>query len=57
MKNAVKALVKCAAVACGVFLIIHRRVIAACITGTPMPEMPDWHRKCFKCLSAEEDVR
>jgi len=54
MKNTVPALVKCAAVACGVFLIIHRRVIAACITGSPMPEMPKWHKKWFKCLNTEE---
>ena len=27
----------------GVFLIIHRRVIKAWITGGEMPKAPDWH--------------
>lgn len=54
MKSVAKELIKCAAVACGLFLIIHRRVIAACLTGTPVSEMPEWHKKCFKCLKTEE---
>lgn len=49
MKNVVKALIECAAVCCGVMLIIHRRVIAACITGSKMPEMPEWHKKLLCC--------
>lgn len=33
----------------GVFLIIHRRVFSALLTGAPMPEVPEWHKKCFGC--------
>ena len=54
MKNAVKALIECAVVCAGVFLIIHRRVFAACLTGEPMPEPPAWHKKCLPCLFREE---
>ena len=53
MKNIVKALIECAAVCCGVFLIIHRRVLAACLTDSDMPEMPEWHKK-FLCLRKGE---
>ena len=28
--------------------IIHRRVIIAKLTGGEMPEMPAWHKACFK---------
>lgn len=45
MKNVFKEIIKCMAVLCGLFLIIHRRVIAAALTGTEMPEAPDWHKK------------
>ena len=24
--------------------IVHRRVIAALVTGSPMPEPPEWHK-------------
>ena len=54
MKNTIKLLVELAAVACGVLLIIHRRVIAAAVTGEPMPEMPEWHKK-FLCCSTKEN--
>lgn len=54
MKNTVKALIQCAAVCTGVFLIIHRRVFTACLTGDPMPEPPEWHKKFLPCLSKEE---
>lgn len=50
MKNAVKVLLICLAICCIIFLVIHRRVIKACITGEPMPEPPAWHKKYFKCL-------
>ena len=56
MKNTIKALIECMAVACGLFLIIHRRVFAACLTGDPMPEPPEWHKKWFKCLSKGEEA-
>lgn len=48
MKKTMYTLISCMAVCCGLFLIIHRHVIAACITGSPMPEAPEWHKKCFK---------
>ncbi len=44
MKNVFKEIIKCMAVLCGLFLIIHRRVIAAALTGTEMPEAPEWHK-------------
>lgn len=47
MKNAAKVFVECMAVMIGLFFIIHRRVFAACLTGSPMPEAPEWHKKCF----------
>ena len=31
------------AVACA---IAHRRVIAACVKGEPLPEAPEWHKQC-----------
>lgn len=51
MKETMNMIIRCMAVCCGVFLIIHRRVIAACLTGTPMPEAPEWHKKFFKHCS------
>ena len=42
------------AVCCGVFLIVRRRVIDACLTGIEMPEAPEWHRKCFKICCKEK---
>ncbi len=48
MRQAINMMIRCLAVCCGVFLIIHRRVIAAAITGSQMPEMPEWHKK-FVC--------
>ena len=53
MKKTIKAAVECAVVSLGVLLILHRRVFSACITGDPMPEPPEWHKKCFKgCFPA-----
>ncbi len=48
MKQALNMTIRALAVCCGVFLIIHRRVIAASLTGSEMPEMPEWHKK-FLC--------
>ncbi len=53
MKRTLNTCIRCCAVCCGVFLIIHRRVIAAFLTGVEMPEMPEWHRKCFKYCCKE----
>ncbi len=47
VKKTVNTIIRCLAVCCGVFLIIHRRVIAACLTGIEMPEAPAWHKRCF----------
>ena len=47
MKGFIKAIVECAAVTIGLWFIIHRRVFAACLTGDPIPEAPEWHKKCF----------
>ena len=54
MKKVLIEVIKCLAVLTGVFLIIHRRVIAAAITGSEMPEMPEWHKKCL-CLGNKEE--
>ena len=48
MKDAFKTLLKCCAVLFGVLLLIHRRVIASYLTGSPMLEAPEWHKKMFK---------
>ena len=47
-KKALNTWIRLCAVCCGLFLIIHRRVIAACLTGVEMPEAPEWHKKCCK---------
>ena len=41
-----KKIFKVVLILAGVWAIIHRRVIAAFLTGSPMPEAPEWH----KCL-------
>ena len=55
MKQTLNSIIRCMAVCFGVLLIIHRRVIAACVTGTQMPQAPEWHKKCFKCLGAKTE--
>ena len=42
--------------ACGALLVIHRRVIAAAITGEDMPEPPEWHKKYFTCCAEDTDA-
>ena len=54
VKKALNTCIRCCAVCCGVLLIIHRRVIAACLTGIEMPEAPEWHKKFFACLKKEK---
>ncbi|MBQ1507325.1 MAG: hypothetical protein IIZ36_02735 [Ruminococcus sp.] len=53
-----KRLLKFLLVIAGVFLIIHRRVIWACVTGTEMPQPPEWHKKFIPCLNdkVEDDL-
>ncbi len=46
-KKAQNIITRLAVICLAVMLITHRRVIAACITGGPMPETPEWHKKCF----------
>ena len=38
----------CLAVFAAVWCIIHRRVIYAWIKHEPMPELPEWHKKCMR---------
>lgn len=53
MKKTLNCLIRHAAVCCGVMLIIHRRVIAAAITGTEMPEAPEWHKHFCPCMKKD----
>ncbi len=55
MKSAVRTLIHFCIIACGIFLILHRRVISAWITGEPMPEPPEWHKKFLCCGKKEEE--
>lgn len=48
MKIVIMSIISCLAILCGLFLIIHRHVIAAALTGSEMPEAPEWHRKLLK---------
>ena len=47
MKKVIRTIIECMAIMMGVWFIIHRHVISACLTGSPMPEAPEWHKKCF----------
>lgn len=51
MKKLIRFVFCCMAVACGVFLLIHRRAIIARITGGEMPEVPEWHKNHCKCAA------
>lgn len=31
-------------------LVVHRRVVAAVIKGSPLPEPPEWHKVWHPCL-------
>ncbi|MBP5605063.1 MAG: hypothetical protein J6X60_05920 [Ruminiclostridium sp.] len=54
MKNTIRTLINCCFIMLGIFLIIHRRVFSALITGEPMPEPPEWHKKFLCCGKKEE---
>jgi len=41
-----KKIIKVVLILAGVWAVIHRRVIAAYLTGSPMPEPPEWHKAC-----------
>ena len=49
MKDTIRTLIDICIIMCAVFLIIHRRVISSTLTGAPMPEAPEWHKKCVGC--------
>ena len=48
-KDTVRSVIDCFIIMLGVFLIVHRRVFSALLTGEQMPEAPEWHKKCFGC--------
>ncbi len=50
-----KTLLKCAALLGGAWLIIHRRVIVSYLTGSEMPEPPEWHKRFFPCCAEPLD--
>jgi len=52
-KDTVRSVIDCFIIMLGVFLIVHRRVFSALLTGEQMPEAPGWHRKCFGCGKKE----
>ena len=45
-KRVLNRIIRCLAVCCGLFLIAHCRVLAACLTGVDKPEIPARHKKC-----------
>ena len=47
MRKTINTIIRCLAICCGVMLIIHRRVIAACITGIEMPDPPSGTRNAL----------
>ena len=49
MKNTLKAIIEYLVICTAVLLIIHRRVISAFLTGSEMPEPPEWHKKFYPC--------
>ena len=55
MKDTIRTVIDICIIMCAVFLIIHRRVISAALTGSPMPEAPEWHKKCFMCKEKETE--
>ncbi len=59
MLKALKKLIKWTLILLGIFVIcwciIHRRVIYAWLTGGEMPEMPEWHKSCFKKFLKSDD--
>ena len=56
MSNLAKGAIAGAVIGCGAFVFIHRRAIAAAINGDPMPEPPEWHKKCFKFFKDVEET-
>ncbi|MCR5168685.1 MAG: hypothetical protein K6C13_15945 [Oscillospiraceae bacterium] len=51
--NTIRSIIDCVIIMLGVFLIVHRRVFSALITGGEMPEAPEWHKKWFCCGKGE----
>ena len=46
IRKALTVCLCCCVVCLGLFLLAHRRVIAARLTGAEMPKAPAWHGKC-----------
>ena len=42
-----KIILICILVLITIWCFIHRRVVRAWLLGEPMPEPPEWHKKCF----------
>ena len=55
MNKLARAALICTLAACGALLVIHRRMIAAAITGEDMPEPPEWHKKYFACCAEDTE--
>ena len=50
IKKAIRVFVCILVILLIVWAVIHRRVIRAWIKGEPIPEAPEWHKKCFEKL-------
>jgi hypothetical protein len=55
MSKLAKATLICTLACCGALLVIHRRVIAAYISGEDMPEPPEWHKEYFPCFAEDTE--
>ena len=47
MKSVLKSLFLFMTVLCGIWAVIHRRVIMAYVKGEELPEAPAWHKSVF----------
>ena len=48
VRKFLKIMLICLLICAVIWCLIHRRVIYAWIKGEPIPEMPEWHKKCVK---------
>ena len=46
MKTILKGMIVVVGIGLVASAIAHRKVIMACVKGEPMPEAPEWHKKC-----------
>ena len=49
-RTILKIILICIVVLIVIWCIIHRRVVRAWLLGEPIPEPPEWHKKCFSKL-------